>query len=170
MFFNGARFTSSSSPKSPQTGLLWSTVVVPHCRPRLLAVTSTSSATLQGKVNPLVLALPQDLLLKGLPVVSAIPNYTFLLSKHTLGDSSVATSCQSWLGHSVLFQQGCEYFNLTDRSCKTNGCGPLHKAAACVIWKLPKAEHTLGVPQVFVLQDLHSVLNVYSCICDLSIL
>lgn len=134
------------------------------CRPTLLAVTSTSSVILQVKVNPLALALPQEPMLKGLPVVCTFPNYTFLLSKHTLGDSSGATSCQSWLGHRVLFQQGCAYFNVTDQGCKTDGFGPLHKAAACVIWKLPKGEHTLGVPQVFVLGDLRRDINVSSVI------
>lgn len=58
-------------------------------------------------VNPLALALPQEPWLKGLPVVCVFPNYSFLLSKHALGDSSRTAVCQRWLERSVLFQHQC---------------------------------------------------------------
>lgn len=100
-----------------------------------------------AKVNPPALALPQDPRLKGLPVVCASPNYSFLLSKLALGDSSGAASCQSWPGHSVLFLHQCIF--QPDRGRKLNGSGPLHKVPTCMVWMPPKREHTLGGLQVF---------------------
>jgi len=87
--------------------------------------------TLLEWVHPFPLKLSQDSGWTGYLLSACFPNYSFLLSKHTLGDSSRTTVCQSWLEQSVLFQH--QYiFQAESGGHKLNGW--VHSIKQWLVW------------------------------------